>query len=133
MSAKTYLDDYETPEEKTEAIIQNLYFLIDFKGYKSIKDFEAACGIKKSYLPTCKHSKEIGLKHLMIYCNKLGTSIERLMSFNYENVAKQKEIEENEEEIKRLESELAKRRMKLKLDKQALNEAYRVANIKGGN
>lgn len=133
MPDKTYLSDYDCPEDKVKAIIDNLYDLIEFKGYKSIKDFETACGVKKIYLAQCKHNGEIGLCHLMRYCDKLGVSLDKLMSFNYKNVAKKKEIEDNEAKIKELESELAKRKMKLKLDKQALNEAYRVANIKGGN
>lgn len=74
MADKSYLEEFKTPEEKVEAIVQNLYYLVDFKGYKSIKDFETACGVKKSYLPMCKHNKEIGLAHIMLYCEKLGIS-----------------------------------------------------------
>ena len=122
MADKTYLDKYETPEEKTAAIIQNLYYLIEFKN-KSVSEFEKSLN-QRNYLPTCKHNGTIELSRLLKYCDALGISLNKLMSFSYENIAKKAEIDAKEAKIKSLESELAKLKMQLKLDKQSLNEAY---------
>lgn len=123
MADKTYLDKYETPEEKTAAIIQNLLYLIEYKGY-TIKDFDKSIGSGKIYLPTCKHSGKIEFSRLLTYCEALGVSLNKLMSFSYENIVKKSEIEAKEARIKEIESELYKLKAQVKLDKQALNEAY---------
>lgn len=123
MAEKTYLDKYETNEEKTAALIQNLLYLIEFKGYK-ISEFDKTVGSKKSYLPTCKHTGKIEFSRLLTYCDALGVSLNKLMTFSYENIAKKAELDAKEVRVKELESELAKLKMQVKLDKQALNEAY---------
>ena len=123
MAEKTYLDKYETPSEKTAALIQNLFYLIEFKGYK-ISEFDKSVGQKKVYLPTCKHSGKIEFSRLLEYCDALGVSLNKLMTFSYENIAKKAEVEAKEAKIKELKSELAKLEMQVKLDRQSLNTAY---------
>ena len=123
MAEKTYLDKYETSEEKTAALIQNLFYLIEFKGYK-ISEFDKKIGSGKSYLPTCKHSGKIEFSRLLTYCDALGVSLNKLMTFSYENIVKKTELDAKEAKVKELESELAKLKMQVKLDRQALNEAY---------
>lgn len=122
MADKCYLDKYDTPEEKTKAIIQNLYYLIEYKGF-TIDQFDKKV-MNRHYLQTCKHGGTIEFSKLLKYCDALGVSLQKLMTFSYENIARKAEIDEKEEKIKSLESELAKLRMQVKLDKQALNEAY---------
>lgn len=123
MAEKTYLDKYETSEEKTAALIQNLFYLIEFKGYK-ISEFDKTVGSGKSYLPTCKHTGKIEFSRLLAYCDALGVSLNKLMTFSYENIAKKAELDAKEAKVKELESELAKLKMQVKLDRQVLNEAY---------
>ena len=122
------MDDCKTPEEKAKAIIDNLYYLIEYKGY-TIKDFDKKV-TGRLYLPSCKHNGAIELSKLLLYCDKLGVSLSKLMSFSYKGIAKKAEIEAKEERVKALESELAKLRMQLKLDKQEISDIYREANIK---
>ena len=52
------------------------------------------------------------------------------MTFSYKGMAKKKEIEEKEARVKALESELAKLKMQLKLDRQQQSDIYREAAIK---
>ena len=125
---RTYLDDCKTPEEKVMAIIDNLGYLIEFKGY-SITGFDKKT-FGRGYLPMCKHKKCIDFARLLIYCDNLGVSLDRLMTFSYKGMAKKKEIEEKEARLKELEAEVAKLRMQLKLDKKEQSDIYREANIK---
>ena len=125
---RTYLDDCKTPAEKVEAMIDNLCYLIEFKGYSVTRFDKEVFG--RQYLSMCKSKKGIDFCRLLEYCDKLGVSLDRLMSFSYKGMAKKKEIEEKEARIKELEAELAKLRMQLKLDKKEQSDIYREANIK---
>ena len=122
MAEKTYLDKYETPEEKTKAIIDNLYDLINYKGFK-ITDIDKKIA-KKAYLSQAKHYGKIDFCTLLKCCDILGVNLAKLMSFSYKNVAKKADIDAKELEIKELKTRLAKLEMQVKLDKQALNEEY---------
>lgn len=125
---KTYLDDCKSPEEKVQAIIDNLGYLIEFRGY-SISEFDKKV-FGRNYLSMCKSKGVIDFARLLLYCDKLGVSLQKLMTFSYKGMAKKAEIEAKEEKIKTLESELAKLKMQLKLDRQEVSDIYREANIK---
>lgn len=125
---RTYLDDCETPDDKAKAIIENLIYLIEFKGYTIAQLDNNLWG--RSYIPSCKHGGKIDFARLLVYCDKLGVSLNKLMTFSYKGMAKKAEIEAKEAKVKELESQLAKLKMQLKLDKQAVNDIYREANIK---
>ena len=130
MADKSYLDDYKTYEEKAGALINNLYDLIAFKGLNA-KDLDKEL-FGRQYLQPCKHFKIIEFGRLLKYCDYLGVSLNKLMTFSYKNIVKKANIDAKEAKIKELRSELAKLEMQVKLDKQDLNEAYRIANIKEG-
>ena len=128
MAERTYLDDCKNNEERVKAIIDNLCYLIEFKGY-SVYDYDKKT-FGRSYLGMCKSKGCIDFARLLEYCDDLGVSLSKLMTFSYKGMAKKADIEKKEERVKALESELAKLRMQLKLDKQDLNNTYREANIK---
>lgn len=125
---KSYLDDYETPEEKTVALIDNLYDLIKMKGYDP-KDLDKKL-FNRAYLQPMRHFKKIEFGRLLMYCDALGVSLHKITTFSYKNIAKKAEIEADIERKKELESELAKLNMQIKLKQKALNDSYREANIK---
>jgi len=125
---RTYLDDCKSPEEKTKAVIENLYDLIAFKGV-SPKEVDKKI-FNRQYLPSCKHYGTIEFGRLLKYCEYLGVSLDKLMTFSYKGIAKKKEIEEKEARLREIEAEAAKIRMQLKLDRQEQSNIYREANIK---
>ena len=125
---RTYLDDCKTPEEKVKAIIDNLGYLIEFKGY-SIRELDHKL-FGRSYLSFCKCKGVLDFARLLTYCDKLGVSLDKLMAFSYKGMAKKKEIEEKEARIKELEAELAKLKRQRKLGRQEQSDIYREAAIK---
>lgn len=124
----TYLDDCKTPEEKVKAILDNLGYLIEFKGY-SVSEFDKEV-FGRNYLSFCKSKGVMDFARLLTYCDKLGVSLNKLMTFSYKGMAKKADIEAKETKVKELEAELAKLKMQLKLDKQEVSDIYREANIK---
>ncbi|MBO7450884.1 MAG: hypothetical protein J6U54_11005 [Clostridiales bacterium] len=124
----TYLDDCKTPEEKIQAIIDNLGYLIEFKGYSTSKLDNELFG--RNYFSMCKSRGGMDFARLLIYCDKLGVSLSKLMTFSYKGIAKKAEIEAKEARARELEAELAKLRMQLKLDRQEISDIYHEANIK---
>lgn len=125
---RTYLDECKTPDEKVKAILDNLGYLIEFKGYSVTKFDKDVFG--RSYLSYCKCKGVIDFARLLEYCDKLGVSLDKLMTFSYKGIAKKREIEAKEARLKELEAEAAKIRMQLKLDKKEQSDIYREANIK---
>lgn len=125
---KSYLDDYNTPEEKTEALVNNLCYLIKMKGLDP-KEIDKKL-FNRNYLQPMKHFKKIEFGRLLMYCDFLGVSLQKITTFSYKNVAKKIEIDAAIERKKELESELAKLNMQIKLKQKALNDSYREANIK---
>lgn len=123
MSNKTYLDKYKTPEEKTAALIDNLFSLIKYKGF-TVKEVEQKITKKKQYLSQCKHYNRIEFSVLLSACEFLGVSLNHLMSFSYENVAKKAEIDAKKKRLQELTSEMNKLKMQIDLDEKALNTAY---------
>lgn len=122
MSKESYLDKYDTNEEKTYQLILNLVDLCKFKEI-SVKDLCVSVGVNPTYISYCKKHKEIKFSILLDMCDKLGVSIGKLMTFSYANLVTNKQLHENEERLKSMRSEMAKLEMLVKEQKKALNMA----------
>lgn len=122
MGKETYLDRCENNKEKTYRVIQNIYDLCKYKEI-SVTDLSTQIGKNKTYLSYCLKHKEINFSLLLEICDKLGVSLSRLMTFSYANLVTNKQLHENEEKLKAMESEVYKLRTLVNEQKKALNIA----------
>lgn len=122
MSKESYLDKYDTNEEKTYQLILNLIDLCKFKGI-NVTDLCVKVGVNKTYISYCKTHKEIKFSVLLNMCDNLGVTLSKLMTFKYANLVTNKQLHENEEKLKNMRSEVAKLQMLIDSQKKALNIA----------
>ena len=122
---KSYLDKYESNEEKTYQLILNLVNLCKFKGI-GVTELCAKVGVSKMYISQCKTRKEIKFSVLLDMCDALGVTLSKLMTFEYANLVTNKQLHENEEKLKNMRAEVAKLQMLIDSQKKALN----IANMK---
>ncbi len=125
MSRESYLDKYETNQEKTYQLILNLINLCRFKEVP-VGDLCISVGINKTYINYCKTHKEIKFSILLDMCDKLGVSLGKLMTFSYANLVTNKQLHENEEKLKNMRSEIAQLETLVNEQRKALN----IANMK---
>lgn len=119
---KTYLDKYDNPKDKSKAVIENIICLARFKDIDTRK-LSTDTGHADNYFYLLRKSGEIKFSELLKVCEYLGVSVNKIMSFNYTNIVKNKQLEENEAKLKAMESEIAKLRILVKEQKKDLIES----------
>ena len=119
---KTYLDKYDNPKDKAKAVVINI---IDCARLQDIKpsDLGKKLGHADNYMTLAKNKGDMKFSELLKACDILGVSLNKLMTFQYANIVKNKQLQENEEKLKALESEIAKLRILVKEQKKDLVES----------
>ena len=125
MSKESYLDEYETNEEKTYQLILNICNVCKYKEI-SAGELCTKVGVNKTYLNYCKTHKEIKFSILLNMCDALGISLQKLMFHSYANLVTNKQLKENEDKLKAMRSEVAKLETLVKEQRKSLN----IVNLK---